>query len=113
MQISLSKFVGALSAIAALALISGFVYFSYLVIFVGTSSEVATSIASVNSGSFGPKIQKAIAALSGGSSKISLKKKDLAFTETPLFKSFRDPPEDVPLSDSRGRPNPFVPYVAP
>jgi hypothetical protein len=62
---------------------------------------------------FGPKIQQSAQILTGSSQKVSFKKKDLAFSETQLYKNFTDLPEVVPLSDSRGRADPFVPYVAP
>jgi len=113
MQISPSKLAGFLTLIVSIGLIGAFGYFSYITLFSGSSTEVGTSIETVNAGAFGSKMQKAVKALSGGSGKISLKKKDLAFTEKDLFNSFTDIPDSVPLSDSRGRPNPFVPYVAP
>jgi|JI10StandDraft_1071094.scaffolds.fasta_scaffold1058604_2 hypothetical protein len=113
MQISPSKLAGFLTLIASISLVGAFGYFSYKSVFDGASAEVGTSIETVKGGAFGPKMQKAVKALSGGSGKISLKKKDLAFIEKDLFNSFTDIPDSVPLSDSRGRPNPFVPYVAP
>ena len=113
MQISLSKLVGFLTLVISVGLLGAFGYFSYVVVFDGSSVAAGTSIESVNGAAFGPKMQKAVNALSGGTGKIALKKKDLAFTEKDLFKSFTDIPDSVPLSDSRGRPNPFVPYVTP
>ena len=111
MQINLSKFIGGLTGLVSLALVAGFGYLTFTLFF-GGDTGVAT-LESTNVSILGPKSQKAAAALLNATSKISLKKKDLAFTEGALFKSFTDVPDDVPLSDSRGRPDPFVPYVAP
>jgi hypothetical protein len=58
-------------------------------------------------------MQKAGAILVNKSDKIMLKEKDIIFTKGDLFKSFTEIPEGIPMSDSRGRADPFVPYVAP
>jgi hypothetical protein len=83
----------------------------FLIFFTGPKAEAAPSIAAINPAVFGPKIQKAAVTVQG--KKITLSKKDILFTESPLFKSFTEVPKPVPLSDTRGRPDPFVPYVAP
>ena len=88
-------------------------YLAYAVFFTGPKVESSPTLAGVNASLFGPKIQKAAASLTESNKKILLKKKNLEFTETTLYKSFQDLPIDVPLSDSRGRPDPFVPYASP
>lgn len=113
MEINPSKFAAALSGIASLALIGGMGYFLYAVFFDGAKPQDVISVQTINVSVFGPRIQAAAIVLTGTSQKLSFKKSDLSFTETPLYKNFTDLPEVVPLSDSRGRPDPFVPYVAP
>ncbi len=84
-------------------------YFAYTIFFSST-----VEVGGYNPGLFGPRMQQASQILSAAAaSKMSFKQKDLLFTQSPLYKSFVDPPEVIPLSDSRGRPDPFVPYVAP
>lgn len=111
MQINLSKFIGFLTGVASVALIGGFGYFMYLVFFVGPEPEQIPSLETISVGTFGPKLQKAASAVRD--KKIQLDKKNISFTESALFKSFTDVPDSVPLSDTRGRDDPFVPYVAP
>ena len=113
MQINLSKLMGIVTGIITILMIGGSGYFLFSVFFDGPQEETSPTLATLNVSIFGPKIQKAAAALVDPQRKISLKKKDIAFTESALYQSFTDLPEEVPLSDSRGRPDPFVPYVAP
>ena len=112
MEISVSKFVGAVTGIISVVFFGGFCYLAYGLFFEGEVIAEA-NINSINVGILGPKAGKAAAVLVNATDKITLKKKDLAFTESTLYKSFTDTPDDIPLSDSRGRPDPFVPYVAP
>lgn len=111
MQISPAKFTGFLTGVLSVALIGGFGYFTYLVFFTGPIPEAIPQLTSVNPASYGPKIQKAAGAVKD--KKILLGETNLAFTKTALFNSFTEKPSYVPLSDTRGREDPFVPYVAP
>lgn len=113
MDINISKLEGIVTGIVVALLFGGFFYLVYIVFFTGPKVESAATVATINPSVFGPKIQKAASVVVDASSKISLKKNDIAFTESALYKSFTDIPELVPPSDSRGRPDPFVPYVAP
>jgi hypothetical protein len=82
--------------------------------FDGEADSPAPTIATLDPSIFGPKVQDVMSALNSPAKKINLdKKKDLIFINSSLYKSFTDMPKDVPLSDSRGRPDPFVPYVTP
>lgn len=111
MQINVSKFMGFLTGIVSILMLGVFGYYMFLVFFTGPKPEEVPSVAAINPAVFGPKIQKAATMVQ--SKKITLAKKDILFTESPLFKSFTEVPKPVPLSDTRGRPDPFVPYVAP
>lgn len=113
MQISLSKFLGVVTGVVALLMLGWYLYFVYDLFFTGEKVEDSPTVQSINIGILGPKTQKAAAVLVNASDKIALKKKDIGFIESTLFKSFTDMPDTVPLSDSRGRPDPFIPYVAP
>ena len=113
MQINLSKFIGGMVGVISLVMVIGFGYLAFDLFFGGNDVNVPT-LENVNTSILGPKMQKAAAALINATDKISLKEdKALSFTKSELYKRFVDMPEDVPLSDSRGRPDPFVPYVAP
>ena len=113
MQINLSKLYGAVTILVALGLTGVTGYFFYLIFFNGPVPEAVPTNKTLNVSTFGPKIQKAAAILSNSSQKIGLKKADYIFTDSDLFKSFQVVPDEIPLTDSRGRANPFVPYVAP
>ena len=113
MQINPSKFTGMLVGLLSLGLLAGSLYFMYTVMFSGPSSNPVAPLTATDIGALGPKAQKAGNILVDPKQKISVSKKDLSFTESDLFKSFTEPPEVVPMSDSRGRPDPFAPYVAP
>ena len=70
------------------------------------------TVASV--GVFGPKLQKAASSIVEPSAKVELNKdKNLQFLDSALYNSFTIRPDAIPLSKSRGRADPFVPYVAP
>lgn len=112
MQISLSKFLGVLMGIVGVLLFLGFGYFCYLLFFDGPVPSPTPSLQSINVGILGPKMQKAAKVLVNASDKIALSKNDISFTESALFKSFKEIPDNVPMSDSRGRADPFVPYYA-
>lgn len=88
-------------------------YLMFTLFFMGGKVEETPTLANINVGILGPKMQKSAAALINASEKIALKKSDIAFTESSLFKSFTENPGSVPLSESRGRPDPFLPYAAP
>jgi hypothetical protein len=113
MQINPSKFTGLLVGIISLGLLGWCLYFFYGVMFSGVSSNPTAPLTAADVAIFGPKLQKAGAVMVDPKQKVALTKKDFAFTELTLFKSFTDLPEVVPMSDSRGRPDPFAPYVAP
>lgn len=112
MQISPSKFTGALVGIAIILMLGGGLYFLYGLFFLGPKPQESVSIDTLNVGILKSKMQKAGSALVG-KNKVSLRKQDIVFAESALYKSFTDIPEGVPLSDSRGREDPFAPYVAP
>jgi hypothetical protein len=113
MQINIQKLYGIVAGVIATGIVGFASYLGYVVFFTGPVAETSPSLATVNVSSFSafPKIAKTAGAVSGGGQKILIGKKDYLFTEKPLFKSFVDEPVDVPLSDKRGRPDPFVPYV--
>ncbi len=114
MQIQLSKFVAFLTGVASIVFLGAFGYFLYLVLFSGPSVESSPTIASINPANFGPKVQKAATLVKDvNDKKIRLSKNDITFTDSLLFKSFTDIPDAIPLSETRGRDDPFVPYVAP
>lgn len=113
MQISISKFTGVVTGILSLGVVIAFGYFTFNLFFGGDNVADVPTVTSINLTILGPKAQKAAAVLVNASDKVTLKKKDIAFTESSLYKSFTETPDSVPLSESRGRPDPFVPYVAP
>jgi hypothetical protein len=114
MQISLSKLYAAIAILVGLGLTSYSGYFLYVVFFDGPQPSVAPSLNTLNLGILDPKVQQAVSAIVDPVQKIALNKnKDISFVDSPLYKSFTVKPGDIPLSASRGRPNPFVPYVAP
>ncbi len=113
MQISISKFTGFVAGAVGILLVLVYGYFAYNILFSGNEVISAPSASTINTSALGPKMQKAASVLVNASDKIALKQSDLAFTQSELFKSFTDTPSDVPLSGSRGRPDPFLPYVAP
>lgn len=114
MQVNISKLVGGVSGVVGIILVGISLYFMYSIFFGDNEPLPAPTLSTLDVSIFGAKVKLAASALTGASQKISLdKKKDLIFIESKLYKSFTDMPEDVPLSDSRGRPDPFIPYVAP
>jgi hypothetical protein len=114
MQISLSKLLVVVTGVVALGMFGATGYLLYVVFFTGPQPDLTASVETVNAGVFGPKLQKAALSITDPAAKISLnKQKDLFFLDSALYKSFVDLPDVVPLSVSRGRPDPFVPYVAP
>jgi hypothetical protein len=113
MQISLSKFLGVVTGLLGVGAFFSFGYFCYILFFTGEVKSEIPTVESINITVLGPKMQKAGAVLVNKSDKILLKKKDISFTEGDLFKSFTEMPESIPMSDSRGRADPFAPYVAP
>ena len=88
-------------------------YLTYVLFFTGPKPNPNPTITSVNINVFGTKVKTAAKALTDNSQKVLLKEKDLLFMTTTLYKSFSDLPLDVKPSDSRGRPDPFVPYASP
>lgn len=111
MNISLSKVKDAGVGLAVVAIICYALYLGYGVFF--PEEQVSTDVAAVNAGLLGPKLQRAALILNSPKDKLSFKQKDIAFTESVLYKSFVNFPESVPLSDKRGREDPFVPYATP
>jgi hypothetical protein len=114
MQISLEKFSLFLTGVISLGLVAGTGYLLFTIFFNAPSPDPVPVLTYANVGVLGPKIQKAAAVLVDPQQKVELnKQKNLKFLESDLFKSFTVKPEDVLLSESRGREDPFVPYVAP
>lgn len=115
MQINIQKLEAAVTGILALAILGFSLYLCYVVFFTGPVPETSPSLATINVGAFGgfPKIQKVAEAVSGSADKFALKKKNYIFVDGVIYKSFVNDPIDVPLSEKRGRPDPFVPYAAP
>lgn len=115
MQISLEKFSLFLTGVASLGLVLGTGYLFFTIFFGGPKPDVLPVLTVSSVGVFGPKLQKATAALVEPTSKIDLDKtKNLQFLNTPLFNSFTKDPDDILISKTRGRENPFVPsYVTP
>lgn len=114
MQISLSKFSMFLTGIVSLGLVIGTGYLFFTIFLGGPEPEVAPVLTASHVSTFGPKYQRAAAALVEPKSKISLNKdKNLQFLNSSLYLSFTEKPEVIGLSKSRGRADPFVPYVAP
>lgn len=112
MQINLSKLYAVLTGILSVGLVLYSGYFLYDILSSGPTPEAKPVVANIKADMFGAKIGKAANAINSPTAKISLKKKDYAFVDSPLYQSFTDMPETVPLSESRGRPDPFVPYYA-
>ena len=114
MQISLSKFSLFLAGLSSLGLIVGTGYLFFTIFLGGPEPEVIPTLSLTTVGVFGPKYQKASAALVDPVSKISLNKdKNLQFLKSPLYESFTEEPNVISLTKIRGRADPFVPYVAP
>ncbi len=113
MQISLSKLAGVVTGIFVIGMIGYMMYFLFTVFFKGPQADATPIISEASVALYGGKLQKAAAALVASDQKIALSKKDLQFTEKDLYKSFTELPASVSLTESRGRPDPFVPYVAP
>ena len=114
MQISISKLFLFISGLFAVALVAASGYIIYLIFFTGIEKNLNPTVSTINIAVYGTKIGATAAALADPSKKISLNlDKDLAFIKSDLYKSFSTPLTEIPLSDSRGRANPFVPYVAP
>lgn len=113
MDINVSKLAKWASLVIGVGIIGFNLYLGYVVFFTGPKPEETPSLAAVNAGLFNDKVQKVVSALNVPAQKVNLKSSDLRFTQSALYKSFDEFPIDVPLSDSRGRPDPFVPYAAP
>ncbi len=111
MNISLSKVKDIGVGLAVVAIICYTLFLGYGIFF--PEEQVSTDVAAVNAGLLGPKLQKAALILNNPREKVSFKQKDILFTEGVLYKSFVNFPESVPLSDKRGREDPFVPYATP
>ena len=113
MDINVQKLQKGVAIAVCIAIVGYSLYLAYGVFFNGPVAQEGGGLANINPGLYGPKIQKAAAPLVDANAKISFKSKDVAFTKTPLFQSFTDLPVEIPLSATRGRPDPFVPYAAP
>ncbi len=111
MNISLSKVKDVGVGLVVVGMVCYTLFLGYGVFF--PEEQVSTDITAVNAGLLGPKLQKAALILNDPREKLSFKQKDLLFSETVLYKSFVNFPEDIPLSEKRGREDPFVPYVTP
>lgn len=109
MEISPSKFAAFLSGIISLVLVGGMFYFCYILFFSNSSYVSGGPVTTSDILVFGPKMRAAVV-VADPQQKLSFSS---PYIDTLLFKSFSDKPEVVPLTDSRGRPDPFVPYVAP
>lgn len=114
MQISISKLYIILTGLVVAGMIGYNGYFFYIVFLQGPNPDPSPVISMDNISGLSQKLQKAAASIVDPAQKISLNmKKDLQFLDTPLYQSFKDLPEVVPLTNSRGRADPFTPYVAP
>lgn len=111
MNISLSKVKDIGVGLAVVGIVCYTLYLGYGVFF--PEEQVSTDVAAVNAGLLGPKLQKAALILNNPKEKLSFKQKDILFTETVLYKSFVNFPENISLSEKRGREDPFVPYATP
>lgn len=111
MNISLSKLKDFSVGLLVLAIIFYTLFSGYKIFF--PEESVSTDVTAVNAGLLGPKLQKAALILNDPKEKLSFKQKDIFFTDGVLYKSFVNFPESVPLSDKRGREDPFVPYATP
>ncbi len=115
MEINLQKLQAGVAAGIGVAIVAYSLYLGYSVFFSGPVAESSPTLASVSPSSFSGanKIKKSAEMVGGTGKKISFTRKDYLFTESSVYKSFTDDPVVVPLSDTRGRPDPFVPYAAP
>jgi len=114
MNISIQQLEKFVTGVLAIALVGFSLYLAYIVFFTGPKPTEGLEVSSVNKSIFSgnKKLESAAAYVNDPAFKeIS---KSFRFTETALYKSFTDIPEDIPMSDKRGRANPFVPsYVTP
>lgn len=114
MQISLQKFSLFLTGIVSVGLIGGTGYLLFTIFFTGPEPDPVPVLTAASASILGPKIQRATSVFVDPASKVELnKQKNLQFLTSELFDSFTVTPDDVLLSESRGRADPFVPYVAP
>lgn len=113
MDINTSKLLQFVTGALSVLIFLGTLYFCYTIFFQGPQPNPVPTLQTINIGVLGPNTQAAAAVFVDKDKKISFSKKDIGFLDTPLFQSFTDLPEVVPLSESRGRADPFVPYVAP
>lgn len=113
MQISLEKFSVFLTGIASVGLVLATGYFLYTIFFEGPQPDPSPVLTVASVGVFGPKLQRATAAIVDPGSKIELnKQKNLLFVDSALYASFTEDPEDIMPSKVRGRENPFLPSYA-
>ncbi|MEN9881086.1 MAG: hypothetical protein RLZZ308_269 [Candidatus Parcubacteria bacterium] len=116
MDINIQKLEGIVAGVIIAGIIGFTAYLGYVVFFTGEQVNTDPGLSSVNIGIFSgnPKIQRSAQAVADPNQKIQLdSNKSLNFINGVLYKSFSDIPLEVPMSDTRGRPNPFVPYVTP
>ncbi len=113
MQVNIQKLQGIVTGVLAIGIVGFSIYFLYTVFMTGPVPELSPSLSTVNSGAFAgvPKVQKVAEAVKGTGEKFALKKKNYQFIEKPVYKSFTNDPVDVPLSEKRGRADPFAPYA--
>ncbi|MEN9552198.1 MAG: hypothetical protein RI935_575 [Candidatus Parcubacteria bacterium] len=102
MNISISLIKDSAVGLIVIGIIGYSLFLGYGVFF----REPAVS-SSVSASLLGPRLQAAALIVQ---EKVSFSPNNLTFTKTPLYTSFIDPPEIVPLSDKRGRDDPFVPF---
>lgn len=76
--------------------------------FTSSEDDTATAVKGVANLSM---LSKDIQALYASKSKISLS--DVSFTKSYVYEELEDYTVDISKKDPPGRPNPFVPYVAP
>jgi hypothetical protein len=114
MNISIQQLEKAVVGILMVGVVGFSLYLGYIVFFTGPKPSEFSDVTSVNKGMFSgnKKLESAAGAVNDPSFKsIS---KTFQFTQSALYKSFTESPESVPLSEKRGRANPFVPsYVTP
>ncbi len=113
MQISLSKLSGVVTGVVIIGMVGYMGYFLFVIFFKGPQVDFSPRVSVESVSIFSGELKKAAAVIVSSDAKIALTKKDLQFTEKDLYKSFIEQPATISLTESRGRADPFVPYVAP
>ncbi len=89
---------------------------AFLVIVLGGGYFFFSSFITTGDGSSNKEINKGLLSknvLSFINSKGTIDLKDSAFVKSVLYSELQDYSENITMSSTRGRDNPFIPYVAP